>query len=367
MRRSFVTVIAILAALASACGGTASAPAASAAPAASPAASPATSASIPAAKETAEAVMARLYEAAKPEGKVLLYSSLNTDDAAKILPVFQAKFPGIKVDHTRASGEALVQRVVTEKKAGQDLFDVVESNLFEVKYIIDQGYTQKYRVASADSFPAAVKGKDDSFIAGRLNNDLPGINTSRLPAGTVIKTWKDLCDKKFEGHVAIEQSDVVIYSALRKIYGDAEAQATLKCLAANKPSLRSGHTEMANLLAAGEFWVTLSSNGHRLAQLKNDEKKPIDWVRTDPVITDVQAMALGNKMKNPNAGRLFMEWFTSPEGQAAIASTGRVPASGKGAKYPELFNFAKAFYVSTDMAADFNKDSEFWRTTLGIK
>lgn len=365
MRRSFMTVIAILAALASACGGAASAPAAGTAP--SPAASATAGAPTPAAKETVEAAMARLYAAAKSEGKVLLYSSLNTDDAKKVLPIFEAKFPGIKVEHTRASGEALVQRVVTEKKAGQDLFDVVESNLFEVTYIIDQGYTQPYKVASADSFPAEVRGKNDSFIAGRLNNDLPGINTSRLPAGTVIKTWQDLCDKKFEGHVAIEQSDVVIYSALRKIYGDAEAQATLRCLAANKPSLRSGHTEMANLLAAGEFWVTLSSNGHRLAQLKNEEKKPVDWVRTDPIITDVQAMALANKMKNPNAGRLFMEWFTSPEGQTAIASTGRVPASGKGAKYPELFNFAKAFYVSSDLAADFNKDSEFWRSTLGIK
>ena len=142
----------------------------------------------------------------------------------------------------------------------------------------------------------------------------------------------------------------------------------LKCIAANKPSLRSGHTEMANLLAAGEFAATLSSNGHRLAQLKNESKQPIDWARTDPIITDVQGMALADKAPHPNAGKLLMEWLTSSEGQAAIQSTGRVPANPKVApKYPDLTNFAKIYYVSVALRVDYDKDAAFWRQTLGIK
>ena len=54
--------------------------------------------------------------------------------------------------------------------------------------------------------------------------------------------------------------------------------------------------------------------------------------------------------------------------QLAIQSTGRVPANPKIApKYPDLTNFAKSFYVSLDLRADFDKDSDFWRATLGIK
>ncbi len=353
-----LAILAILALLMGACGGGPGAvtPAATTAPAtAAPAESPAQ-------------VMAKLYELAKAEGKVALYSSTNNDDMAKIKPVFEAQFPGIKVDHTRASGEALIQRLVTEKKAGQDLFDVVETNLFEVLFVIEQGYTQKYTVASAADFPAEARAADGSWIAGRFNNDLPGINTEKMPAGVTVKTWKDLCNPALSGKIAVEQSDVVIYSSLKKLFGEAEAQAILKCIAGNKPSLRSGHTDMANLLAAGEFAVTLSSNGHRLAQLKYEEKKPIDWAKTDPIITDVQAVALSNKPKNPSAAKLFLEWFTSLDGQKAIAATGRVPASGKvPAKYPDLHNFAKIFYVNQDLRKDFEKDAEFWRTTLGIK
>src|SRR5919204_6857295 len=155
--RRLVCAVALGGLLFAACGGnTAAGP--------SPTATQTASAK-PTSTESPDAVMARLYEAAKSEGTVAIYSSMNTDDAKKVFPLFEAKFPGVKVQHTRASGEVLTTRVVTEKKAGQDLFDVVESNLFEVGYIIDQGYTQKYVVASAGDYPAEVKGADGSFIA----------------------------------------------------------------------------------------------------------------------------------------------------------------------------------------------------------
>jgi len=359
MERKLVVTLAIVGLLVAACGGT---------PAAQP--SPTATATAKAtATESADQVMARLYEAAKAEGgQVAFYSSTNTDDAKKILPEFEKKFPGMKVTHTRKSGEALVQQLVTEKKAGQDLYDLLETNLFEVAFVIEQGYTQKYVTASAGDFPADARAADGSWIAARFNNDLPGINTTKLPAGVTIKTWKDLCNPALSGKIAVEQGDVVVYSALRKILGDAEAQNVLKCIAANKPSLRSGHTDMANLLAAGEFAATLSSNGHRLAQLRYEENKPIVWGQTNPIITDVQGMALANKPPHANAGKLLMEWLTSAEGQKAIQSTGRVPANPKvPPKYPDLNNFAPLFYVSLALRADFDRDQAFWNSTLGVK
>jgi iron(III) transport system substrate-binding protein len=360
VRRTLSIGLALFGVLAAACGGT---PASQASPTTA-----ATASAKPTTTETADQAMARLYDLAKAEGKVAAYSSMNADDGKKVFGAFEAKFPGVKVEHTRASGEVLTTKVVTEKKAGQDLFDVVESNLFEVGYIIEQGYTQKYTSASAADFPADVKGPNGEFIAARLNNDIPGINTQKLPAGLTVKTWKDLCAPALSGKIAVEQGDVVVYSALRKILGDAEAQTVLKCIAANKPSLRSGHTDMANLLAAGEFAVTLSSNGHRLAQLRYEENKPIIWGQTDPIITDVQAIALANKTPHPNAARLLIEWLTSTDGQKAIQSTGRVPANPKvPPKYPDLNNWAKIFYVSLGLRADFDKDQLFWNTTFGIK
>ncbi len=319
-------------------------------------------------KETPEQLLARLYEAAKPEAKVAFYSSMNNQDAAKILPEFEKKFPGLKVEHTRASSEPLVQRLVTEKKAGQNLFDVLETDFFESYYVVQQGCTQKYQPASWDDYADQVKDKDGAWIAPRRNANIPGINTQKLPQGVVVKTWKDMCDKRLEAKIAVEQGDISVYAGMKKALGEKEAQDTLKCIAANKPSLRSGHTEMANLLAAGEFAITYSSNGHRLAQLKYEEKKPIDWARTPVVITDVQAMAIADKPAHPNAAKLFVEWYTSVEGQTALAATGRLPSSSKvRAKYPDQNDFAPPLYLGPELRQDFDKDAEFWRSTLGIK
>src|SRR6267378_2115161 len=131
--RRLLTALALGGLLLAACGGSAAAP--------SP--SPKTAPPRPSTTESPDAVMTRLYEAAKAEGKVAIYSSMNTDDAKKVFPVFEQKFAGVKVQHTRASGEDLTTKIVTEKRGGQNIMDVMESNLFEVGFIIDQGYTQK--------------------------------------------------------------------------------------------------------------------------------------------------------------------------------------------------------------------------------
>jgi iron(III) transport system substrate-binding protein len=318
------------------------------------------------AQDTPEQHLAKLYQAAKTEGRVALYSSLAVGDAAQILPRFEAQYPGVKIDHVRAADDSLVARIVSEKKAGQDLFDVMETGAVAVRFLTDQGYMQKYRVVAWDDFPAGVKGQDGSWLADRLTSDLPGINTTKVPVGA-IKSWRDLCDKRYEGRIAVEKGDVAVYTALKKILGEPEAQRILRCIAANKPTLRSGHTDMANRLAAGEFWVTFASNGHRLAQLKYQDNAPIDWVHTDPIITDMELMALSKQPAHPNAARLLMEWLASSQGQQAIADTGRVPASSKvKPKYPDLVSPGRMYLIVPSLDADYNIDSAFWRATFGI-
>ncbi len=317
-------------------------------------------------QETPDHYLAGLYQAAKAEGQVTLYSSMAAADAQQILPGFEARYPGVKINYVRAADESLTQRIVNEKQAGQNLFDLVETNTLSVKFLIDQGYTQKYRPVTWDDFPQELKDQNGAWMADRLNNNLPGINTTKVAVGA-ISGWQDLCDKTYEGHIAVEKNDVPVYTALKKVLGEAEAQRTLQCIAANKPTLRSGHTDMANRLAGGEFWVTFASNGHRLAQLKYREHAPVDWVHTDPVITDMALIALSNRPPHRNAARLLIEWLTSPQGQQAIADTGRVPASSKvKPMYPDLESPGPIFLISPSLNADYDADSAFWRSTFGI-
>ena len=54
-----------------------------------------------------------LHEKTKKEGgKLNLYASLSGNSIDVILPAFQKRFPGVTVDHTDATGDKLIARIV---------------------------------------------------------------------------------------------------------------------------------------------------------------------------------------------------------------------------------------------------------------
>src|SRR5215510_8459916 len=62
---------------------------------------------------------------ARKEGKVVLYVSAQLPLAQAISRAFEKKYPFLKVEITRTSGENLLNRIKTEKLAGKMAFDVV--------------------------------------------------------------------------------------------------------------------------------------------------------------------------------------------------------------------------------------------------
>ena len=70
---------------------------------------------------------ARLLEGAKKEGTCSIYTSLNTKDSGPITEAFEKKY-GVKTLLWRSSSEKVLQRAVTEARAGRNLCDVLETN-----------------------------------------------------------------------------------------------------------------------------------------------------------------------------------------------------------------------------------------------
>jgi iron(III) transport system substrate-binding protein len=64
---------------------------------------------------------------------------------------------------------------------------------------------------------------------------------------------------------------------------------------------------------------------------EKDIGSPIDFARGAPPVVSPQQAAIYAKAPHPTAAKLFAEWLTSPEGQAAIDAVGRA-SSRKGFK-----------------------------------
>src|SRR2546421_10566965 len=81
-----------------------------------------------AAAPAAEAITPALIEAAKKEGKVVWYTSIDLAAAERIAKSFEAKFPGIPVRVERNGAERLFQRIGQEYSSNIHAVDVVNTS-----------------------------------------------------------------------------------------------------------------------------------------------------------------------------------------------------------------------------------------------
>src|SRR5919201_4828940 len=86
------------------------------------------SASVKAAAPEPTAITPALIEAAKKEGKVVLYSSMALPVGEKLGKAFEAAYPGISVQIERSGSERLFQRVDQEFASGIRAADIVNSS-----------------------------------------------------------------------------------------------------------------------------------------------------------------------------------------------------------------------------------------------
>ena len=70
-----------------------------------------------------------LYKKAAQEGIVNFYGTLAQINAEKILPVFEKRYPGVKVSQLDVTSDQLVTRATTEARAGKTLGDIFQAPL----------------------------------------------------------------------------------------------------------------------------------------------------------------------------------------------------------------------------------------------
>src|SRR5207245_10746513 len=101
-----------------------------------------------------------LYNQALKEGGTLnFYATLAQINAEKILPVFEKRFPGIKVNHVDATADKLAARAIAEARGGRVLSDIFQIALENVLHVAEQTLVVDQLPPEAAAYRANVKGK----------------------------------------------------------------------------------------------------------------------------------------------------------------------------------------------------------------
>ncbi|HEX6512876.1 MAG TPA: hypothetical protein VF157_11285, partial [Chloroflexota bacterium] len=87
----------------------------------------------------------------------------------------------------------------------------------------------------------------------------------------------------------------------------------------NDPQRRKeGLDAAAKLLGAGEFDLFIPAAPYRIQGLI-EQKTPVSWHTPDPLPVSFSDTVILTKAPNPNAAKVFANWFLSREGQAVYS------------------------------------------------
>jgi len=315
----------------------------------------------------AQSDLSALVNGTKQEKEVVWYTTTSAGDNQAIVAGFTKKYPFLKVQVLRSTGEKLRQRVLTETAAGQYFSDVLSVSSMEMGLLKSRNLLQPYDPPEADSYPANAKDKDKSFTAIYARNFVMGYNTAMIAEKDRPRDWPELLDPRWKGKFGIDEEEFEWYGTLIDYWGREKASKYMKALAAQQPTLRRGHNLLAQLLAAGEFPVAIVFP-FEIEQLKR-RGAPVEWSNSsDPIVTSINVVAHSAKAPHPNAAKVLINYILSEEGQTIIKNVSRVPIR-PGVK-PTVAKLdqstLKIRYVPADMyrkIADYEKEFRdlFWK------
>jgi iron(III) transport system substrate-binding protein len=327
-------------------------PAAEPAKPAAPAAQPA-----PPAKPTgSEEPDAALVEAAKKEGKLTWYTSMELTQAKELADMFQKKY-GIQVEVVRSGSERVFAQFMKEQETNVKKADVIHtSDASNYLTMAERGLLAPYRPKAVAAFAANVRehavSKDDMWFALRISLFSVAYNTSKVKDAEAPKSWKDLLDPKWKGrlvHAHPGYSGFVLTSmhVLQPVLGADYYQQ----LAKNEPLIVQSALDVTAKTVAGERDVG-AGTVHYQAFANQQKGNPIRTVYpTEGVPLIVSPQALVKNAPNPNAAKLFIEFTLSREAQQYLADNGHHSARGD-VKLPEgQADLAKIKLLIADPAA----------------
>src|SRR5690349_14583028 len=264
-----------------------------------------------------------LIEAAKKEGKLVWYTSMAIDTSKPLLDAFVKEYPFIKAELVRAGEEQLMNRVLSETRAGQWLFAAISTSAMGA--LVDRHLITAYNAPERDALLSEFKDPQRFWTGVFVNNLVLCYNTEMVPPKDAPKNYPDLLDPKWKGKMLMDSTDYDWFGTLATVWGKEKTVQYMKRLSTQNPLWRRGHGLTAQLLGAGEVPLAWAYN-FRIERMKN-EGAPVDWIETfDPIVVTVNGIGLGAKATHPNSAKLLIDFATSKKGQQMVRGMRRIPA-----------------------------------------
>ncbi|MFC4003639.1 extracellular solute-binding protein [Prauserella oleivorans] len=257
-----------------------------------------------------------LYEAAKADGSLTWYTSVDTDTAEATAQAFEERYPGVSVQVQRLTTGQVTARYSQERTAGSSPADVVTVGdpEFFVSGREDGWFETKPELPSLDGWP---KDSYDQGVA--LVSIVPlGVTYNTNLVKEPPQQWEDLLDPAYKGKIQFgDPRNVPAYLQLDYLLSRELGDDFLEKIAAQKPAIFPSIVNATQTVASGG--AELSVPGTRpTTELVKAKGAPVEFIALSPTVGVEFSTALATDAPNADAGRLFYDYLLSKAGQEEL-------------------------------------------------
>ncbi len=271
----------------------------------------------------------KIVEAAKKEGKVVVYATTDAVAANPLVRDFQSLYPGVQVEYSDLNSTELYNRFIAEAAAGSGTGDVMWSSAMDLQVkLASEGKAETYASPEIPNLPKWAVFQNQAY--GTTYEPITFVYNKRLvPAGDVPQdhaTLLKLLESKsdfYKGKITAydpERSGVGYFFCNEDLKYFPQAWDLFKAFGKASIKLYTSAGAMMERVTSGEHYIAYGIFGsYALGRSKKDPNLGIVTPKDYTLVTSRIAF-ISKGAKNPNAAKLFLDYLLSKRGQDIIAN-----------------------------------------------
>ncbi len=306
-----------------------------------------------------DAQQLQLMDGAKKEGKLVFYTSVETEFARSLAAAFELKYPFTKTDIFRSTHDKILSRMNVERKTSTYTADVVSVGEFETYHMQKMGFITPYKSPFAAAYPEGFKDPNGYWTDLYDNLIVTAYNTARVKRDELPKRYQDLLHPRWKGRMVLDQNEDRWFANMLYLMGEKKGMEFMQALAKQEVAIRSGRGIVTQLLGAGEYDLQIVAYWYRPYLMKK-QGAPVDWIGMEPAIVATHPISVVNRAPHLNTAKLFIDFALSDQGQKIFVQRGR--ESAKAGLKPEGYpDYLKVFPSRVQLAEKLEEYGRLYR------
>src|SRR6266446_1018131 len=271
----------------------------------------------------------KIVDAARKEGKLVVYATTDAASSGALLKDFQSLYPGVQVEYSDLNSTELYNRFIAEAAAGSGTADLLWSSAMDLQVkLVADGNAATYASPEIPALPKWAVWRNQAY--GTTYEPIVFVYNKRLvPAADLPQDHSALL-RLLSSKSAAYRGKITAYDPEKSGVGYLLVNEDVKNFPPAWDLFRAfGKTGIKLYTSAGAMIERVTSGEHTIAYgifgsyaLGRSKKTTNLGIITpkDYTLVTSRVAFISGKARNPNAARLFLDYVLSKRGQTIIGN-----------------------------------------------